>query len=390
MVGGVGGLLAVSPDRRMRFGGAFLREAAVIGALYGLWQLAGTVSLTSGADARLSGEWIARTEHDLRLPSEHTMQHLVLGHRLLVAGGQPVLRDDALHDAVRLPDLAVRCGIATSTGRSGRSWPGRRSAASPSRRCYRPLRRACSTASSTPRCATGSRSTPTASPPTSSRRCLSVQVAWAVLIGWYTWRVSTSRWRYLGRGARAASRCSSSSCTGNHWWLDGAVAAALLGRLRLVGVRSRGRRGADCMHGAPSDADRIGTSAPALGRLVDGVEQGVMLLDELLVLLGVLVEQTLVRLQDLLVLALFLIEVLAVALVQPRRHLVLADEDRWSRTTRKSPSKLPGTLCSADPELVEAMPASCGEVLLAVLAGRPRRRRARSRRRAARRGGSCR
>jgi hypothetical protein len=55
----------------------------------------------------------------------------------------------------------------------------------------------------------------------------SVHVAWAVLVGFYAWRVGRSRWRYLG-AAHAALTVFVVVATGNHWWLDGAVAVLLL------------------------------------------------------------------------------------------------------------------------------------------------------------------
>jgi membrane-associated phospholipid phosphatase len=55
----------------------------------------------------------------------------------------------------------------------------------------------------------------------------SLHVAWAVLVGYYTWRISPSRWRYLGP-AHSATTIFVVVATGNHWWLDGIVAVAIL------------------------------------------------------------------------------------------------------------------------------------------------------------------
>jgi hypothetical protein len=55
----------------------------------------------------------------------------------------------------------------------------------------------------------------------------SVHVAWAVVVGYYTWRISSSRWRYLGP-AHAVVTILVVVVTGNHWWLDGVVAIAIL------------------------------------------------------------------------------------------------------------------------------------------------------------------
>ena len=55
----------------------------------------------------------------------------------------------------------------------------------------------------------------------------SVHVAWAVLVGWYAWRLARSRWRWLAV-AHAVATVFVVVCTANHWWLDGIVAAAVL------------------------------------------------------------------------------------------------------------------------------------------------------------------
>jgi hypothetical protein len=55
----------------------------------------------------------------------------------------------------------------------------------------------------------------------------SIHVAWAVLVGVAAWRVSKSRWRWLGF-AHALITVFVVTCTANHWLLDGIVGAALL------------------------------------------------------------------------------------------------------------------------------------------------------------------
>jgi membrane-associated phospholipid phosphatase len=66
----------------------------------------------------------------------------------------------------------------------------------------------------------------------------SVHVAWAVLVGYYTWRISPSRWRYIGP-VHSALMSFIVVATGNHWWLDGIVAVAILSLCAwaLIGVR---------------------------------------------------------------------------------------------------------------------------------------------------------
>ena len=55
----------------------------------------------------------------------------------------------------------------------------------------------------------------------------SVHVAWAVLVGYYIWRISPSRWRFIGP-AHSVLMIIVVVATGNHWWLDGIVAVAIL------------------------------------------------------------------------------------------------------------------------------------------------------------------
>jgi hypothetical protein len=71
----------------------------------------------------------------------------------------------------------------------------------------------------------------------------SVHVAWAVLIGYYVWRISPSRWRFLGP-VHTVLTVFVVVVTANHWWLDGIVAIALLvlAAWAQIGVRALWRR----------------------------------------------------------------------------------------------------------------------------------------------------
>ncbi len=220
-----GGIAAAVPNQRVRNLGAFLRETAVIAALYGIWQLAGTLSVAGSAHAFARARWIERVEHDLFLPSERSMQHLVLGHRLLVQTAN--LYYATMHFTmmfVFLVWLFVR-----------------------HRDRYRPVRQVLGWTTlgcllvqllpvAPPRMLPGIVDTAivygqsvysngfavdqlSAMP--------SVHVAWAGLIGWYVWRVSPSKWRFIGP-VHAALTVFVVVVTGNHWWADGIVAVAIL------------------------------------------------------------------------------------------------------------------------------------------------------------------
>jgi PAP2 superfamily len=55
----------------------------------------------------------------------------------------------------------------------------------------------------------------------------SVHVAWALILGWYAVRVSSSRWRWLVP-VHVALTMLAVVGTANHWWLDGVVAGGLM------------------------------------------------------------------------------------------------------------------------------------------------------------------
>ena len=100
--------MSLAGNARVRWIGAFVREAAVIGVLYAVWQLAGEVSITGTQDALPRGLDRARRTY-LPLPSERT-------HAASGAGASPALVrrptsitrqcTSTMHAAV--PDLAVR------------------------------------------------------------------------------------------------------------------------------------------------------------------------------------------------------------------------------------------------------------------------------------------
>jgi hypothetical protein len=76
-------VLALAPVGRLAALAPFAREAAMIGGLYSLWQLAGSLSVlgTEGAFARAN--WIERTERAWHLPSEVSVQRLITGNSLM-------------------------------------------------------------------------------------------------------------------------------------------------------------------------------------------------------------------------------------------------------------------------------------------------------------------
>jgi hypothetical protein len=218
------GLRAV-PQRHIRMAAPFLFETAIIGALYGMWQLAGKLSVlgTTGAYARAN--WIRKFDQDLPLPSEHTLNHAILGHPLLVQFAN--LYYATMHFTmmfVFLIWLFVR-----------------------HRDRYRPIRTTMAWATfvclviqllpvAPPRMLPGFRDTAEIYHQSVYANGLaadqlsampSVHVAWALVIGYYVVAVSTSRWRFVAV-VHAALTIVFVVATANHWWLDGIVAALVL------------------------------------------------------------------------------------------------------------------------------------------------------------------
>lgn len=221
----VGAPLARSTDRRVRAVGAFLRETAVIGALYGLWHLAGRLSVTGTSRAFDRAHWIRRIEAHLPLPSERAMQHAVLGHPLVVQAAN--LYYAAMHLTTMLAFLI---------------WLFVRH-----RDRYRPVRQVMAWTTlgclliqlmpvAPPRMTggivdTGMRYGQSVYSPGLAVDQLSampsVHVAWAMLVGYYVWRISPSRWRFIGP-VHSVLTVLVVVVTGNHWWLDGIVAVLVL------------------------------------------------------------------------------------------------------------------------------------------------------------------
>jgi hypothetical protein len=212
-VSGVGAAWSKRPV--VRAVAAFARETAVIGVLYALWRLASDISLSGPRDAAFGrAHWIQRFERDLPLPSERSVQHVFLYYA-------------AMHLTMMLIFLIwlfVRHRRQYFRVRTVMAW----------------TTLLCLTVQllpvAPPRMFPGivdtgllyNQSVYSNGLPIDQLSAMpSLHVAWAVLVGYYTWQVSPSRWRYLGP-AHAATTVFVVVVTGNHWWLDGIVAVAIL------------------------------------------------------------------------------------------------------------------------------------------------------------------
>jgi PAP2 superfamily len=204
---------------------AFVFEALIIAVLYSIWQLAGSISVLGTDDAVRRGLWIERFEHTIHLPSERSVQSLVLGHPWIVQTEN--LYYATMHFGVMFAFLiwlfvrhrdrypAVRWTMALTTliclviqlipVAPPRLLPGFTDTASVYGQSVYNAGLGADTLSAMP----------------------SVHVAWAVLVAFYVVRISTSRWRWL-IVAHAVITVFVVVSTGNHWWLDGIVAVAVL------------------------------------------------------------------------------------------------------------------------------------------------------------------
>jgi hypothetical protein len=220
-----GAALAVPKDRIARAVGAFARETAVIGVLYGLWQLAGDLSGASKDGAYERAHWIEHVERYLPLPGERSMQHVILGHRLVMETAN--LYYAAMHMTLMLTFLI---------------WLFVRH-----REHYRPVRQVMAWTTlgcllvqllpvAPPRMMHGFVDTgqlqhlsvySNGLPIDQLSAMPSVHVAWAVLVGYYAWRISPSKWRWVGP-VHSVLTVLVVVVTANHWWLDGIVAVAIL------------------------------------------------------------------------------------------------------------------------------------------------------------------
>lgn len=217
--------LRMVPSRHARLVAPFAFEAAILALLYSMWQLAGSWSVTGYASAIDRAHWIMGFERHLPLPTELSMQHLILGHPLLVQGAN--LYYDSMHFTTMLIFLVwlfvryrdqyrpVRATMAWATAvclvvqlipvAPPRMLPGFVDTAMLYNQSVYSNGLAVDQLSAMP----------------------SVHVAWAAVVGWYAVKIGTSRWRWLAVGHTAAT-VFCVVVTANHWWLDGIVASLIL------------------------------------------------------------------------------------------------------------------------------------------------------------------
>jgi hypothetical protein len=220
---------------------AFLWEAGILLALFGLWQLAGHVAAHAPTGAVAHGEQVRDLERTLHLPSEASVQNLLLPHHLTVqlfngyyayahinsllltflwvflrhrdhyAWARTVVALTTFAClAVQLVPVAPPRLLPTGNGAYGIV----DTAAVYGQSVYGPLGQGLSDQYA-------------AMP--------SVHIAWAAAVAVLTLRFGRGPWRFIGV-AHLVLTSAVVVATGNHFWLDGIVAAALLA-LAIAAVR---------------------------------------------------------------------------------------------------------------------------------------------------------
>ena len=261
---GTAGLAVRSSRRRwLSATAAFAREFAIVLALYAMWRIVGTVSVLKVNGAIDAGERIWDVERALHLPNERGLQHLFLKSDALIQAC------NVYYASVHIPSMLLFLPWL---------WFRHRGA-------YPPVRNVI--ALSTLWCL-ALQLIPVAPPrlvpslhvldtpvlfgqtvypsfgksgPAQLSAMPSVHVAWAVIIGVVVVFVSASPLRWIAL-AHPVITSIVVVVTGNHYWLDGAVAIGVVG---LAVVFERGARGAISRRPASRSA-----RTPARGPVASG------------------------------------------------------------------------------------------------------------------------
>jgi hypothetical protein len=216
---------------------ALARELTVVLILYSIWQYVESLSLSEFGNAFANGRWIWNLEQAWHLPSELTLQRLMIHHGLVTRAA------DLYYATVHAPALGlfliwlwfrhrddyprIRNNLALVTGACliiqmipvapPRMFPEFGFIDTLAR--YGPIKVYGAVGH-------GGLSDQIGAMP-------SIHCAWAFLVGLGIVTVSTSRWRWLFL-AHPIITFLVVAATGNHWWLDGIVAVVLLGISALV------------------------------------------------------------------------------------------------------------------------------------------------------------
>jgi hypothetical protein len=218
-----------SPRARVRGAGAFAREAALVLALYALWNYAGKLAVVHVDEAFVHGRWIWDLEQTLHFPSEVSFQQLFLPYPDVVRALNVYYAGAHVPAIIaclvwlftwhreHYPSLRTTLAITTLTCLLVQLVP----VAPP--RMYPGLGFVDAGDVFGPgvygKVGTGIADQLSAMP--------SVHVAWAALVALAVIVASSSRWRWWIL-AHPILTVVAITATANHWWLDGIVASAIL------------------------------------------------------------------------------------------------------------------------------------------------------------------
>lgn len=218
------GAFRVSQAPAARLVVPWAREMCIIAGLYSVWQLAATLSISDTSGAMKHSAWIVRAENALHLPSEHSVQKLVLDNSVITQLAN--IYYASMHFAALFAFLiwlfvryrhrysAVRTTLALTTlvclliqllPVAPPRLDGFVDTAARYGQSVYSLGFGADELSAMP----------------------SVHVAWAVFVSWYVVRLSRSHWRWVA-ALHAPITIFVVLATGNHWWLDCVVAIAVL------------------------------------------------------------------------------------------------------------------------------------------------------------------
>ncbi|HET6793107.1 MAG TPA: phosphatase PAP2 family protein [Acidimicrobiales bacterium] len=275
LAAGLWGSAGGGAGRRVALVRPHLLEAGVLFGLYAAWQLVLDHTVTSVAGAAAHGRWIWHVERTVRLPSEASVQSVVLGHPVVVQAADRYYV--LMHYGGMIACLA---------------WVFIRRPAG-YRRCRRLLFLATAATIplqavpvAPPRALAGLGVVDTAAVyhqsnyhgsallhPGQLTAMPSVHVVWALLVATFLVTTGAGRWRFLAL-LYPATTIVVTVVTGNHYWADAIVAAVIVG-LALIAeppvARILGR--AQARAGATSGAVTATGGSTGRGAMVEAASE---------------------------------------------------------------------------------------------------------------------
>jgi PAP2 superfamily len=230
---------------KLRVVSAVAKETSLILGLYALWQRAGEVSIMHVGGALERGRQLVDFEQAIHLPSEATLQRLILPHPLWVQFS------NGYYAIMHVPALVIFLMWAFWRDRIHYArWRTVMAASTAACLAIQLIPVA------PPRMLTDLGFVDTAllfkqSVYSALGRGMagqlaampSVHVGWALIIALGMWQITKSKWRWLGV-MHAVLTVLVVSATANHYWVDGIVAALLIGISLWIDHRVRSRFGA--------------------------------------------------------------------------------------------------------------------------------------------------